>query len=228
VLAHVDGISISTAARATSAAPTYLPQVEFPECGPASGNDCDGTGHQQLDKRIVFWDGGLLNNNPIEQLWTARYDLVGAGSPAPRVALVLSLGCTWNTAAADAAATAGSKGIGGVRSALWRFFDLLGRLSDFMTNTEAKNRDFQRYANVMRGRGDENSDIVYQRLNVPTGKELFDMADYTCMDRLKYLTHAYLQGKEAEDKIKSILHVLVPQSNDEVKPGLLKIDPNGD
>ena len=42
-------ITIKEAARATSAAPTYLKQADI--------------------QGLNFWDGGLLNNNPIVQVW---------------------------------------------------------------------------------------------------------------------------------------------------------------
>lgn len=48
-------ISIKDAVRATSAAPTYFPKKVM-----------DG---------YRFWDGGLLNNNPVDQVWAARNDL---------------------------------------------------------------------------------------------------------------------------------------------------------
>ena len=46
-----DNITIKEACRATSAAPTYLPPLKVP------GRD---------RTMITFWDGGLLNNNPVD------------------------------------------------------------------------------------------------------------------------------------------------------------------
>uniref|UniRef100_A0A093VLB7 PNPLA domain-containing protein n=1 Tax=Talaromyces marneffei PM1 TaxID=1077442 RepID=A0A093VLB7_TALMA len=59
--------SIIDAALATSAAPLYLPPVKV--------------------NGIDFWDDGLLNNNPIDQVWSARHDLAprpeNATTPVP-------------------------------------------------------------------------------------------------------------------------------------------------
>ena len=79
----IEQITIKVATRATSAAPTYFPPVTMN--GAKSGVS-------------QFWDGGLLNNNPIDQLWRARLDLVGPEDPPPKVACVLSLGTSWSYA----------------------------------------------------------------------------------------------------------------------------------
>ncbi|KAJ3543037.1 hypothetical protein NM208_g3787 [Fusarium decemcellulare] len=60
---HQEMVTISLAARATSAAPTYFPEVIFPE----------GTPKSKDAERLLFWDGGLLNNNPIDQLLGTGY-----------------------------------------------------------------------------------------------------------------------------------------------------------
>lgn len=72
---HGDKLTISIAARATSAAPTFFPEVKFPEEKP----------------ELVFWDGGLLNN-PIGQLWYSRFELIDPSDPAPPTSCVISLG----------------------------------------------------------------------------------------------------------------------------------------
>ena len=77
----IENISIKIATRATSAAPTYFPVVKI---------FAAKTGVTE------FWDGGLLNNNPIDQVWRARLDLVGATEPPPKVACILSLGTSWS------------------------------------------------------------------------------------------------------------------------------------
>jgi len=67
---HRSEATISLTTCATSAAPTYFPEVKW--------------------KNLVFWDRGLLNNNPVDQLWAARYDLVEPNDP--KISYVLSLG----------------------------------------------------------------------------------------------------------------------------------------
>lgn len=110
----LENVSISVAARATSAAPTYLPEVIW--------------------EGLKFWDGGLLNNNPIHQLWAARYDLAAEHAPAPPISCILSLGTRWSKERP---------------ASVFRFFNTISQTSSFITNTEAKHRDFQRELNCI-------------------------------------------------------------------------------
>ncbi|KAF4984001.1 hypothetical protein FZEAL_706 [Fusarium zealandicum] len=73
---HRDKRAISIAARATSAALTLFPKMKFPESNP----------------ELVFWDGGLLNNKPIDQLWYSLFELVAPKGAAPVVSCLISLG----------------------------------------------------------------------------------------------------------------------------------------
>ncbi|EMC91470.1 hypothetical protein BAUCODRAFT_127370 [Baudoinia panamericana UAMH 10762] len=160
----VNSIKIVPAARATSAAPGYLPEEVW----------------QYNNQTISFWDGGVLNNNPIEQLWNARYDLVERHQPPPAVSIVLSLGC----------------GRPDVRHP--RFIGKLMNMAIyyaqwFVANTAAKHADFERLANRMVDRGDQNSHLKYYRLDCPTGKAILDMADYTIMDDLEATTRKYIE-----------------------------------
>lgn len=103
---ELDSISIETAACATSAAPTYLPEVVWGKI-----------------KKLRFWDGGLLNNDPIDQLWAARFELVKAKDPEPDVSCIVSLGTGWST-----------------EQSRWRWFRLVNTLTtatSFMINTRA-------------------------------------------------------------------------------------------
>ncbi|TKA64347.1 hypothetical protein B0A55_09546 [Friedmanniomyces simplex] len=161
----VNGIDIVSAARATSAAPTYLPEEKWETANP--------------NRPLVFWDGGVLNNNPIEQLWNARYDLVERSKKPPMINLVLSIGCGWSENSKP--------------STFIRMLNIIRRFAEtYLTNTEAKHRDFTRLANRMQGRGDQNNHVQYFRLNCPTGQLRFDMADYKSMPKLKDLTAEYL------------------------------------
>ncbi|KAF9273494.1 hypothetical protein BGZ74_004751, partial [Mortierella antarctica] len=59
-----DEISIGLTVKATSAAPTYFPEVVWkPKSVEKSLWEKKGA-----ENGLVFWDGGLLNNNPINQL----------------------------------------------------------------------------------------------------------------------------------------------------------------
>jgi len=190
----LDHIHISTAALATSAAPLYLPEVDFPiEKNPPKG---------KKPETITFWDGGVLNNNPVNQLWDARYDLVGINDPPPPVSFVLSLGCSWPNPPKKTA-------WGLVR----RLMDKVGKVTSFMTNTEAKNRDFWRYVDRVRDRNDLNANLHYLRLNAPTDDKVFDMADWKGMKGLAEMTEKYRDG------------ILENRDNDIVKAASLLINP---
>jgi predicted acylesterase/phospholipase RssA len=158
-------VDITSAARATSAAPIYLP----PE-------DWDG---------ITFWDGGVLNNNPIEQLWNARYDLVAQGQPPPPISCVLSLGCGWTDKKPHF---------------LMKVFNTVNvYLNSFMANTEAKNRDFARLVQRMTNRNDQDANVRYFRLNVYLGSHKLNMADPTIIPELEKLTRKYIETDGASD-----------------------------
>ena len=159
----------------------YLPPESWPE--------------PVTDKSLRFWDGGVLNNNPIDQLWSARYDLVGQNQPPPAVNVVLSLGCGWHSAKQP--------------TFINRMMNTLSSyLGHYLANTEAKHRDFYRLQNRMRGRGDQNNDLSYYRLNCPTGQEQFDMADYKIMPKLEELTRNYLQHPETMRDVEEIANLL--------------------
>ncbi|KAK4544432.1 hypothetical protein LTR36_004323 [Oleoguttula mirabilis] len=163
----VNSIKIVQAARATSAAPIYLPAETW--------------------NGVEFWDGGVLNNNPIEQLWNARYDLVGQHAAPPKVACMLSLGCGWSKSKPTL--------LNRAKNVISRYFE------SFMANTEAKHRDFKRLVQRMEGRNDQNGEVKYFRLNVATGDKSFDMADYTIMDQLEAITRVYIGEEEIRQQI---------------------------
>ncbi|KAK4565827.1 hypothetical protein LTR86_003676 [Recurvomyces mirabilis] len=177
----INNIPIVTAARATSAAPVYLPEERWV---PARGADA-----------INFWDGGVLNNNPIEQLWGARYDLVDVKSPPPPVSVVLSLGCGWAVPAKP--------------HFLFRIFGIMTTFSQsYMANTEAKHRDFWRLTERMKERGDQNNDIRYFRFNVPTGGQKFNMADPKIIEPLEKLTRDYMARPEISRELDEVAALL--------------------
>ncbi|PVH67650.1 FabD/lysophospholipase-like protein [Cadophora sp. DSE1049] len=196
-LALMETISISTAACATSAAPTFLPVVEW--------------------KGLKFWDGGLLNNNPIHQLWAARYDLAikaadsadsadaaeseDLASPEPPIGCIVSLGTSWSSA---------------VPSSPFRFINTVSRVVPFTTNTEAKNLDFRRELNRINARLPPKDHTAYFRFNTPTVDETFNLDDYQQMARLEKLTEVYLEVAGVHSDImecaKKLHHIgMVPQ-----------------
>lgn len=168
---HQESVTISLAARATSAAPTYFVEVPFPENSKKGDRD-----------RLVFWDGGLLNNNPIDQLWYSRYELTPNDQAAPAVSCVISLGTGY--VAPDAPLESWLQVAG-----------IAGEVMEFATNTNAKGRDFSRHVQTIKNRP-EHKDMKYVRLNPSLKKNVIGLADYTMMPELKALTREYLDDED--------------------------------
>ncbi|KAF4993509.1 hypothetical protein FGRMN_6438 [Fusarium graminum] len=154
LLKYGDQITISIAARATSAAPTFFPEVKFPE----GKND------------LTFWDGGLLNNNPIDQLWYSRFELVEPKEPAPPVSCVISLGTGY--VSPEKAQKSWIKVVG-----------VASKVMDFATNTNAKGKDFSRHMAHLNLRP-EHIDTKYIRFN-PYLNEEIGLDEYGRMADLK-------------------------------------------
>lgn len=156
---HSSEATIGLTMCATSAAPTYFPEVKW--------------------NNLVFWDGGLLNNNPIDQLWAARYDLVEPNEPEPKVSCVLSLGCGFVTASKPS-------------ESWFQLSSTVASVIGFATNTEAKGKDFSRHISNL-NRRPHYADTKYFRFNVNMGHEEIGLADYKRMKELKALTEDYLK-----------------------------------
>ncbi|KAM0339652.1 hypothetical protein ACHAPU_010834 [Fusarium lateritium] len=154
LLKYGDQITISIAARATSAAPTFFPEVKFPE----GKND------------LTFWDGGLLNNNPIDQLWYSRFELVQPKEPAPPVSCVISLGT-------------GYVSPGKAKKSWIKVVGVASKVMDFATNTNAKGKDFSRHMAHLNLRK-EHEDTKYIRFN-PFLSEEIGLDEYGRMKDLK-------------------------------------------
>ncbi|TKW55540.1 Calcium-independent phospholipase A2-gamma [Colletotrichum tanaceti] len=181
---NCDKITISVAARATSAAPTYFPEIRWPE---------------GQKKTLTFWDGGLLNNNPIDQLWYARYDLVKPGDPEPKISCVISLGTGWSKADSP--------------SDSW--FNITGVLSTvvaFSTNTNAKAKDFSRHMTTLNNRV-EHANTKYVRFNPSLKNETIGLADYHKMDLLKSLARDYVNDPKQNEWIEKAVEAICPKSS---------------
>lgn len=165
-----NAITIKEAARATSAAPTYLKEVEI--------------------QNLAFWDGGLLNNNPINQVWDNRHDLVSRTDPCPRIKCIVSLG----TAHPDFDLKQRRRStVSGIK----RFFNTVSKTVSFVTNTEAKHRDFDR--NIRQhNRRDPDCATAYFRFDATTAKERIGLDDYLKMPKLVEYTNIYLQRPEVD------------------------------
>jgi hypothetical protein len=186
---HHPEVTISLAARATSAAPTFFPEVRFPALDSLTSRDPSPNPAWKktiaaTKKQLVFWDGGLLNNNPIDQLWYARYELTQPHEPAPPISCVISLGTGFVGAASPS-------------DSLVHIAGVVGNVMDFSTNTNAKAKDFTRHMNRLRQRS-EHKGSRYVRLQPNLGKDKIGLADYTRMEDLKRLTRGYLEKAESQ------------------------------
>lgn len=201
-LADFSDISIMDAAKATSAAPTYLPEVKLTR-------EVDAQ-----DTVFRFWDGGLLNNNPVHQVWDNRYDLDESPkqNQTPVTTCVVSIGCGWSDPKPPPS---------GLFARTRRFVGAMLSGLEYATNTEAKHRDFERNVRRINQRlsgdpGDTvNEKTAYFRFNTPTFKEDFNLDDYQQMPRLKQLTEKYLEESEVQRKIDECAHALVRQPWDD-------------
>lgn len=157
-------ITVKEAALATSAAPTYLPAVKV------------------MNKE--FWDGGLLNNNPINQVWDARYDLVpieeGEGMPdPPQISCVVSI----RTGRVKKP----------VQQLGWGFLNTVSTVMSYATNTEAKHQDFERKIDRLDKRRKEG--IRYWRFDVELDKPI-KLDDWQSMPKLEKITQDQLTAED--------------------------------
>lgn len=184
-------VTILEAARATSAAPTYLPEMVIERPDPARDNQ---------NVKFRFWDGGLLNNNPVDQVWDARFDLASLNSN-PHISLVVSIGTSWSE----------SQPL--TTRLLTRLVNTITQTVSFATNTEAKHKDFKRNIGRMNRRVPEDQQTYYFRFNTPTGKEKFDLDNWKKMERLKVLTLKYLnEDKKAKQDLEDCALILAGQT----------------
>jgi hypothetical protein len=172
-----DNITIKEACRGTSAAPTYLPAMEIPS---------------QTGTMIKFWDGGLLNNNPVDQVWDARYDLPAARVTndkgevkyvEPVVSCVVSIGASYCPPSPPKSA----------RDLLNVLLTTIG----FATNTEAKHWDFMGNNIRRNARLDPKEQTRYFRYNAPASRDI-NLDDYQQMSLLETDTMAYLNNFKSD------------------------------
>ncbi|KAG0356317.1 hypothetical protein BG005_004783 [Podila minutissima] len=188
-----DEITIGLTVRATSAAPTYFPEEVW-----KPDNIEDGLWESEGAKDgLKFWDGGLLNNNPINQLWYARYDVVGPEESEPPISCVISLGT-------------GRKDPGGQRPGLWvRLVDIATSVVAFVSNTNAESQGFKRHMeNLNRRPG--YGDTKYIRLNPDLKQYNIGLADYTKMRELEDLTIKYLQEEGTKESLQEAVEAICP------------------
>lgn len=170
-------MTIDLATRATSAAPTFFPEVKW--------------------KKLTFWDGGLLNNNPVDQVWASRFELVEPADDEPPVSCLISLGCGYNTPGKSPA------------SSWLQLTGTVGAVIDFATNTEAKGKDFSRHVSTLKTR-QRYAKMRYVRLQPYLAKEDIGLADYTRMKYLDEKTIAYLKEEKGQFWINEAVDAICP------------------
>ncbi|KAF9349842.1 hypothetical protein BGX34_001570 [Mortierella sp. NVP85] len=177
-----DQIDISLAVRATSAAPTYFPEVSWQPKG--------------AEKPLIFWDGGLLNNNPIDQLWYARCDVVEPTDPEPPISCVISFG-TGYIAPKD------------TNHSWSKLFAIANSVIDFATNTNAKGKDFSRHMCSMNLRpGYANT--KYVRFDPDLDGNDIGLADYKKIDLLIELANKQLKKEREQAWIETAVNAICP------------------
>lgn len=173
---HHEEVTISLAARATSAAPTFFPEVNFPINKPLKAL----TPAEKL-ANLVFWDGGLLNNNPIDQLWYARYELVQPNEPPPAISCVISLGTGFVESESLSGGMLHLKGV-------------ISSVMAFSTNTNAKGKDMTRHFSRLNARS-EHSKSRYIRFQ-PKLKEDIGLDEYLRMKELGDFAENWMNAKD--------------------------------
>lgn len=181
-------ITIEMAALATSAAPTFFPQVKWEVPG---------------QRPLTFWDGGLLNNSPIDQVWYNRFELVGPAEDEPDVSCLISLGTGYVRPGGSPMADSGF--IPG--------FHLLGTVQavvGFATNANARGKDFSRHYSTLLKTRRKYERMKYFRFNPNLGSEKIGLEDYTMMKKLEQMTMLYLGDKKNKLFINEAVEAICP------------------
>ncbi|UKZ73316.1 hypothetical protein TrVFT333_000961 [Trichoderma virens FT-333] len=173
-----ENVSIADAACATSAAPTFLPHVAI-----------DG---------VDFWDGALINNNPIHQVWEARYDLApplpsdeDQVAEEPTVSCIVSIGTGYHTEAGELPEN---------------ILNTIATVMSYSTNTRAKDRDFRRGLGRLNRRRPKDKRTKYFRFDAFIREEV-NIDDWQKMKILREDTEKWMETK-GKDEIKECATLL--------------------
>ncbi|KAG0221096.1 hypothetical protein BGW41_007249 [Actinomortierella wolfii] len=180
-----NNITIKLAATATSAAPTFFPEVYWKPYG--------------FNHILIFWDGGLLNNNPIVPLWFERHDVVGPNAPEPAISCVISIGT-------------GHKNPSTRRSILCKLVGIASSVMSFATSTSSEDKNFESHMTDLNGRP-EHENTKYIRFNPPLEHEIA-LSDYHRIDELVDLTTKYLQEVSVQKKLEEAVEAICPSKRD--------------
>lgn len=185
-------IELHKAARATTSAPFYFPPTTFKDY-----------------YRCI--DGGLLNNNPVERVWDARYELDDGTGNVPHVSLVVSLGTAKTNTKPIEAPRAPENLLDLLMSFLTRpgtIFQIFMSIIDLATNTEEPHRDFEQriyYRNTVRKGRTE-----YYRFNAEVDRDRYiDLDDVRGMEGLKKDTEHWLSQRGVRNMVSECAHCLM-------------------
>ncbi|KAJ9657329.1 hypothetical protein H2201_008233 [Coniosporium apollinis] len=148
--------------RATSAALFYFPTAVV-------------QGHK-------FWDGGLANNNPVQEVWAEAQSFFRARP----INCLISLGTGYTE-----------------RKPKKSLFPVLGKGKKILrnvTNTELKHELVKEQA--------ENQRVPYFRFNASTAQDRIGLADYMLLGALEEHTERFLDREDIETDIKKCAELL--------------------
>jgi hypothetical protein len=184
-------INIRDAVMATTAAPTYFKQKSWNPTHIQGGE-------------LIFWDGGLLNNNPIDQLWNERHDLIAPEASKLPISCVISLGT-------------GHIKLGGSPSLWFKLIGIASSLISFATNTNAKHMSFKSHWLDLRRRP-EYEKTEYVRFE-PLLEHDIELSDYRSIPNLEQITRKYLQKDTTQQKLmKAVDAICPPKAVDAICP----------
>lgn len=189
VRAGARNITIAMAALATSAAPTYFPEVKW-----------------EVPDRIplTFWDGGLLNNSPIDQLWYNRFELVGPTEDEPDVSCLISLGTGYLQPPPLASWADFIPG--------YRLLTMAKAVMSFATNANAKGKDFSRHRSTLLSTRPKHQRMVYVRFNPNLRGHEIGLDEYSKMEELERITIKYLEDHQNQWYINKAVDAICPIS----------------
>lgn len=156
-------------------------------------------------------DGGLLNNNPVERVWDARYELGNATGKPPQVSLVVSLGTAKGQpdpiappATEKDAMIILKRFLTRPGSAVQRFLTII----DLATNTEEPHRDFEQrmyYRNSVR-----EDKTHYFRFNAEIDKDrCIKLENVKGMKGLREDTETLLRNSDVQEMVNKCAEQLV-------------------
>lgn len=178
-------ITVGMAALATSAAPTFFPEVRWEVPG---------------QRPLTFWDGGLLNNSPIDRVWYNRFELVGPAEDEPDVSCLISLGTGYVRPGGSPANSI----------PLVRLLGTVNAVMGFATNANAEGKDFSRHYSTLLRTRPKYAKMKYIRFNPNLGSQAIGLEDYTMMDKLEKMTNEYLEEENNKGFIDQAVDAICP------------------